>query len=191
VKNLWHHVLGLSEYGRRVVVESVDFDPDVEEIVASVRLRRNAKRRCGVCERRSPGYDRGRATARRRWRSVDMGTVQVFLEAEPVRVRCRDHGIVAAEVPWARHGSRFTRGFEDTIGWLATATSKTAVTELMRVGWRTVGGIVEHSMGVGALKTGRDLCVCVGGWAHVGGLMSATGVVHVGLVGLIWWSVGC
>lgn len=41
------------------------------------------------------------------------------------------------------------------------------------------------------LKTGRDLCVCVGGWAHVGGLMSATGVVHVGLVGLIWWSVGC
>jgi transposase len=144
VKNLWHHVLGLSEYGRRVVVESVDFDPDVEEIVASVRLRRNAKRRCGVCERRSPGYDRGRATARRRWRSVDMGTVQVFLEAEPVRVRCRDHGIVAAEVPWARHGSRFTRGFEDTIGWLATATSKTAVTELMRVGWRTVGGIVER-----------------------------------------------
>ncbi|MBP9066860.1 MAG: ISL3 family transposase, partial [Candidatus Microthrix sp.] len=77
-------------------------------------------------------------------RSLDMGTVQVFIEAEASRVRCRTHGVVASEVPWARHGSRFTRGFEDTIGWLATATSKTAVTELMRVGWRTVGGIVER-----------------------------------------------
>ena len=51
---------------------------------------------------------------------------------------CCDRGAVA------RHGSRFTRWFEDTIGWLATATSKTAVTELMRIGWRTVGGIVER-----------------------------------------------
>lgn len=73
-----------------------------------------------------------------------MGTVKVFLEAPMVRVRCRDHGVVSARVPWARHGSWFTRDFEDTIGWLATATSKTAVTKLMRVGWRAVGGIVER-----------------------------------------------
>jgi transposase len=144
VKNLWHQVLGFGDSGRRVVIESVDFDPDDEEIVATVRPRRNARRRCGVCGRRSPGYDRGRTTGPRRWRSLDMGTVQVFIEAEASRVRCRTHGVVASEVPWARHGSRFTRGFEDTIGWLATATSKTAVTELMRIGWRTVGGIVER-----------------------------------------------
>jgi transposase len=144
VKNLWHRVLGFADSGRRVVIESVDFDPDVEEIVATVRLRRNTRRRCGVCGRHSAGYDRGRSTGSRRWRSLDMGTVQVFIEAEASRVRCRTHGVVASEVPWARHGSRFTRGFEDTIGWLATATSKTAVTELMRVGWRTVGGIVER-----------------------------------------------
>ena len=144
MKNLWHQVLGFAEYRRRVVIESIDFDPDREEIVASVRPRRNARRRCGVCGRSSPGYDRGRSTGRRRWRGLDAGTVQVFIEAEASRVRCRDHGVVASVVPWARHRSRFTRDFEDTIGWLATATSKTAVTELMRVGWRTVGGIVER-----------------------------------------------
>jgi transposase len=60
------------------------------------------------------------------------------------RVRCPEHGVVATQVPWARHGSWFTRDFEDTIGWLATATSKTAITELMRVGWRAVGGIVTR-----------------------------------------------
>ena len=81
MKNLWHQVLGFGDSGRRVVIESVDFDPDVEEIVATVRLRRNTRRRCGVCGRHSAGYDRGRSTGPRRWRSLDMGTVQVFIEA--------------------------------------------------------------------------------------------------------------
>jgi transposase len=75
---------------------------------------------------------------------LDLGTIRVYLEAEMVRVRCAEHGVVAAAVPWARHASSFTRDFEDTVGWLATATSKTAITELLRVGWRAVGGIVTR-----------------------------------------------
>jgi transposase len=47
-------------------------------------------------------------------------------------------------VPWARHGSRFTRSFEDQVAWLAVNTSKTAVAELMRVAWRSVGTILER-----------------------------------------------
>ena len=145
MKKLWQHVLGLASLGRLVVIEAVEFDLEVEEIVATVRVRRNAARRCGVCQRRSPGYDRGRAGAGpRRWRGLDMGTIRVFLEAEMIRVRCPVHGVVAMAVPWARHGSWHTRDFEDTVGWLATATSKTTITELMRIGWRAVGGIVTR-----------------------------------------------
>lgn len=137
MKKLWRHVLGLAALGRAVVLEAVEFDPDAEEIVATVRTRRNAAGRCGVCGRRAPGYDRGRSGAGpRRWRGLDLGTIRVYLESEMVRVRCRDHGVVAIQVPWARHGSWFTRDFEDTVGWLATATSKTTITELMRIGWR-------------------------------------------------------
>lgn len=145
MKKLWRHVLGLAALGRSVVLEAVEFDADAEEIVATVRQRRNSARRCGVCGRRSPGYDRGRAGAGpRRWRGLDLGTIRVYLEAEMVRVCCRDHGVVATQVPWARHGSWFTRDFEDTVGWLATATSKTTITELFRIGWRAVGGIVTR-----------------------------------------------
>ncbi len=43
-----------------------------------------------------------------------------------------------------RHRSRFTRAFEDQAAWLAVNTSKSAVAELMRVAWRTVGGICER-----------------------------------------------
>ena len=59
-------------------------------------------------------------------------------------MRCRRHGVVVCAVPWARHDSRFTRAFEDEVAWLAVNTSKTAVAELMRVAWRSVGTILER-----------------------------------------------
>ena len=54
------------------------------------------------------------------------------------------HGVVVAAVPWARHDSSFTRAFEDQVAWLAVHTTKTAVSELMRIAWRTVGWICER-----------------------------------------------
>jgi transposase len=47
-------------------------------------------------------------------------------------------------VPWARHHAGHTLAFDDTVAWLAVACSKTAVCELMRVAWRTVGAIVAR-----------------------------------------------
>ena len=40
--------------------------------------------------------------------------------------------------------ARFTRAFEDQVAWLAVKTSKTAVSQLMRVSWRTVGRVLER-----------------------------------------------
>ena len=73
-----------------------------------------------------------------------MATTFCLLEADAPRVRCRQHGVVVAAVPWARHGSRFTRSFEDQVAWLAVNTSQMAVAELMRVAWRSVGRILER-----------------------------------------------
>jgi transposase len=68
----------------------------------------------------------------------------VFLEADAPRVRCRVHGPTVAGVPWARHGAGHTRDFDDQAAWLAVHVSKTAVVELMRIAWRTVGSIVAR-----------------------------------------------
>lgn len=67
-----------------------------------------------------------------------------FVEAEAPRVKCPEHGVVVAAVPWARHRSSFTRAFEDRAAWLAVRTDKTTVSSLLRVAWRTVGSIVER-----------------------------------------------
>ena len=138
-RRLWARVIGVD---RRVVVEGVDVDEVEESIVVACRLRVNAKLRCGICERRSGRYDHGEG--RRRWRALDAGTTRVFIEADAPRVRCRDHGVTVAWVPWARHGAGHTRDFDDQVAWLVTHTSKTAVVELLRIAWRTVGAIASR-----------------------------------------------
>lgn len=125
----------------RTVIEGVEFE-NGELLVVRVRPARGARGRCGVCRRRSGRYDQGEG--RRRWRALDAGTVRVFIEAEAPRVRCARHGVVVAHVPWARHGAGHTLAFDETVAWLATQCSKTAVTELMRIAWRTVGAIITR-----------------------------------------------
>jgi transposase len=111
-------------------------------ITAHVRAHKRRAPRCGICGRPAPGYDQG--DGRRRWRALDLGTIRAELEADAPRVQCAVHGVVVAQVPWARHGAWHTRAFEDTAAWLACVTSKTTITELMRVSWRAAGSMIER-----------------------------------------------
>jgi transposase len=139
VRNIrvWVRLLGL----QRTVVEDVRIGGE-GEVVVSVRPRFRERGRCGVCRRRSPGFDLG--GGRRRWRSLDLAATMCFLEADAPRVSCRVHGVVVAYVPWARHGAGHTREFDEQVAWLATQCSKTATGQLMRVAWRTVGSIIAR-----------------------------------------------
>ncbi len=136
--SLWRGLLGVE----KAVIERVEFDEDAERLVAHVRPIKRERDRCGVCRRRSPGYDAG--PGRRRWRALDLGTVRALLEGDAPRVRCRVHGVVVAAVPWAQHDAGHTHAFDDQVAWLATQSSKSTVTELMRIAWRTVGSIIAR-----------------------------------------------
>ena len=134
---VWVRLLGL----QRTVVEDVTAGSEGEVIVV-VRPAWRERDRCGVCRRRCGRYDGG--DGRRRWRALDLATTRCFLEADAPRVSCPEHGVVVAHVPWARHGVGHTRQFDDQVAWLATQCSKTAITELMRIAWRTVGSIITR-----------------------------------------------
>ena len=137
-RSVWARLLGVEG----AVIEDVEFDGEREELVATARPAKKHRQRCSHCGRRSPWYDQGEGT--RRWRALDLGTVQAYVEAEAPRVRCKEHGVVVAAVPWARRGSGFTRAFEDQAAWLATCSSQSTVSELLRVAWRTVGRILAR-----------------------------------------------
>lgn len=135
---VWARLLGVEQ----VVVESVDFDSVEDAVVVSVRPVAAAANRCVVCARRCAGFDRGRG--RRRWRMLDVGVRRCFLEADAPRVRCPEHGVLVAAVPWARPGGWHTRGFEQQVAWLVRQMSRSAVCRLVRVSWRTVGRIIAR-----------------------------------------------
>ncbi|MCA1707218.1 MAG: transposase, partial [Actinobacteria bacterium] len=139
---VWRRLLGVDE---RTVIEQVEFDEEADAVVAHVRLRRLGKRRdqrCGRCGKKAPGYDQGEG--RRRWRALDLGEVRSFLEADAPRVDCAHHGPTVIQFPWARHAAGHTRAFDDVVAWLAVHASKTAIVELVRIAWVTVGAIVSR-----------------------------------------------
>ncbi|WP_068108638.1 ISL3 family transposase [Nocardioides dokdonensis] len=135
---LWRALVGCEN----TVIEGVDFEQEQQQVTIRVRPVARQRGRCGRCQRPSPGYDAGRG--RRHWRALDLGTIRCQLQGDAPRVRCREHGVVVAHLPWARHGARASRAFENQVAWLATQTSKIAVTELMRIAWRTVGAVITR-----------------------------------------------
>lgn len=141
VATVFRQLLGVE----RAVVERAEFAYDRDgdlALIVHVRQRRGTRQRCGVCGKRSAWYDG--AGRRRQWRSLDFATTKVWVEAAAPRVCCPVHGPTVVSVPWARHDAGHTLAFDDQVAWLAVHTSRTAVAELMRIAWRTVGAICKR-----------------------------------------------
>ena len=138
IKSLIQSLVGTT----KIVIEQVFAETETNALVIKVRPAKREQCRCGICHRRASGYDSGRET--RRWRCLDVGAEMSYIESSLPRVRCKEHGVVSASVPWASHKSRFCKNFEETVAWLATRASKKTVSELMRIEWHTVGNICNR-----------------------------------------------
>ncbi|BBX98803.1 transposase for insertion sequence element IS1557 [Mycobacterium lacus] len=138
---LWRALLGVD---RRTVIEDIEFAEDgdgAELVVAWVRSRSGMSGRCGRCQRKAPWYDRGEDRGGGgAWTWARSGCFGGRGAAGELPA----HGPTVVMVPWARHHAGHTFAFDDTVAWLAVACSKTAVCELMRIAWRTVGAVVAR-----------------------------------------------
>jgi transposase len=120
-------------------VASVTFTPEGIVVGLRPRFRRLSCPHCGWST--AARQD----TSVRRWRHLDAGACKIWLKCEIRRLACRRCGKVVTEaVPWARHGARFSRDFEDVVAWLAQRVDKTTVARLLRCSWEAVRGIVER-----------------------------------------------
>lgn len=111
------------------------------DVVVSVRPYRREALRCPVCGRRCACHDH---LGMRRWRAMDLGMSKCWIEYRPARVSCPEHGVHEERVPWARAGSRFTRGFEDWTACLAVRCTASSVARIARIEWHTVGSICSR-----------------------------------------------
>ena len=149
---LLRSVLGLE--GTRVVDASFDEEGLVVDVAPTWR-----RGRCSTCGAACPGYDRDQG---RRWRHLDIGGMLLHLRYDIRRVKCAQCGVKVELVPWAEPGSWFTHPFEDHVGCLAQRCDKNTVSDLMRIGWETVGNIIQRV--VARRQTGDAL----EGLTHIG-----------------------
>jgi transposase len=131
----------LLRLGRERVVRVELVEGAEEQVVVELARPAGRRMRCPYCGYQTRAiYDR----AVRSWRHLDALRTRCLLRCEVRRISCPTCGVVAEEVPWARPGSRFTRGFEDTCAFLVRDAPKTVVAQLMRIDWATVGRVLER-----------------------------------------------
>jgi transposase len=128
----------------KIVIKDVNFEllGDEEVFIISARPLSRDVYRCPICEKRCTGYDSSKKL--RRWRSLDLGSHRVYIEAFAPRVECPKHGVKVAKVPWARHDSVYTYDFETAVTWLTLHATMQDVAEYFRIKWDTVGSIARR-----------------------------------------------
>ena len=126
----------------KIIIDNAYFESKNDEEVFVVIARPSSRERslCPFCGRRCIGYDSSYKV--RRWRSLDFGSMRVYLESFAPRIKCKEHGVLVAKVPWARHDSDYTYDFETAVTWLTLHATMQDVAEFYRIKWDTVGSIV-------------------------------------------------
>ena len=95
----------------------------------------------GCCKRVHAVHD---AYEGRRWRHLDVAGLRLWLRYTIRRPRCPRCGVTVELVPWAEPQSWFTYEFEQHVAYLAQRADKTTLSDMMRIGWATVGSIIER-----------------------------------------------
>ena len=130
-----------------IIVESIKVEEKqgLKSLHIHLKPSKRYRFRCSCCQRVCPIYDGESGKEPGVWRSLDWGGLQVFLHFPTCRVNCPEHGVKVSYVPWAFAHSHFTRAFDLLAAWLATTGSKSTVSELMRIDWKTVGRCINRA----------------------------------------------
>ena len=133
---------------KNTVITDAEFYTDedgVNHLRISARPDKWHENDCPVCHKSCPRYDR-QSHHSHSWRGLDWNGTLVEIIGETHRVRCPEHGVLVADVPWSYPGSRFTKEFDFAVSWLAVHLPRSTVSEYMRIDWATVGRCVHRTL---------------------------------------------
>ena len=169
-------------------VIDVSLGPDGVLVTVRLRRRRRVCSRCGQTGRHLQIHDR----RTKRWRHLDLGANRCVIESELRLLRCPDCGVRPEAVPWARAGAHHTRDFEDVVAWLAQQMAKTPIAGLLRIGWDTVGRIVERVVADHIDESRLEGLVAIGvdEISYRRGQRYLTSVVDHGSGAIVWCAPG-
>jgi transposase len=161
-----------------------------EGVIVTVGLARR-RRVCSVCGQTGRCLQIHDHRVKR-WRHLDLGSTRCVIESELRLLRCPDCGVHLEAVPWARAGAHHTRDFEDVVAWLAQQMAKTPIAGLLRIGWDTVGKIVERVVSEHIDQRRLDGLVAIGcdEISYRRGQRYLTSIVDHSTGAIVWCSPG-
>src|SRR5450631_433663 len=118
-------------------VRDVAFGQEAMIVTVVLRAKKPVCSGCGACGLQVKEH------REKRWRALDLGGLRCVIECRLRRLYCPGCGRVRGGA-MARAGAKYTREFDDLAAWLAQQMSQTQVTKLLRIGWKSVGSILER-----------------------------------------------
>lgn len=140
-KELYYHLLGLKEPWE---VRGVEVDMEGQKVDVYIQWPPEKKSPCPECGKPYPIYDH---REERRWRHLDTMQFETLLHCRVPRVKCKEHGVKSADVPWAGKHSRFTAMFERlAIEMLLACQNQTKAMQVLRLSWDETHRIQERAV---------------------------------------------
>lgn len=125
-------------------VSSLDLNTDSQRLLIRVATAKGAKLPCPLCGKTCSKEDH---REERTWRHLDTMQFETLIVCRTPRVRCIEHGVLSAAVPWAGTYSRFTELFEHfAIDILKAAHSVKAAASLLRLSWEQIHEIRKRAV---------------------------------------------
>jgi transposase len=121
-------------------------------LVVRMEPRKNGRPFCSGCGRPGPAYDR---LEERRFESVPVWGLLVFLAYRMRRVACKRCGVTVEMVPWCDGKNQLTTTYRWYLASWAKRLSWSEVGSIFRTSWDSVGRAVEHAVEWGLAH--RDL----------------------------------
>lgn len=97
-------------------------------------------------------------TPARTWRHLDTCQYRTLLHAGPPRIRCEEHGIRQAVLPWAEAKSQFTLLFERFAIDMLKATDIAKAAGILRISWDEAMTIKRRAVARGQARRAADPC---------------------------------
>jgi len=145
--DFYEQILGL---GEPWFVADVQLDVEANKVDVFVDHGEGKTFCCPECGKQLACYDH---TKERKWRHLDTMQFATILHARTPRVKCPDHGVKQAKLPWAEKNSRFSLFFERFAinVLLATQTVKGACS-ILGISWDESWHILKKAVARGKAR---------------------------------------
>jgi transposase len=153
---LYRHLLGIEKPWK---VARVELGVKEQRVDVFVEHKSGEEFTCPECGKKLGVYDHAEE---RTWRHLDSCQFATMLRARIPRVKCPEHGVRQANVPWAEPRSRFTLLFERFAIDVLLETDVAGAAKILGITWDEAHHLMQRAVARGRARKPRGLARRIG-----------------------------